>query len=157
MPRPPRINVPGGVFHITTRGNKGFPIVVDDSDRSRWSGLLADTIEEQAWECFSYCLMTNHFHLLVRTPKPNLSRGMYRLNSRYVQTYNRHHGVEGHLFERRFRSLRIVSDWHLLSAIRYIELNPVRAGLCRHPADYEWCSFTEVMGLREDPIIAVEP
>lgn len=156
MPRPPRLNVAGGTFHVTSRGNRGFPIVVDDDDRIRWTGLLADTIEEHSWECFSWCLMTNHFHVLVRTPEPNLSRGMYRLNSRYVQGYNRRQGVEGHLLERRFRSRRIMSDWHLLAAIRYIELNAVVAGLCRHPVDYEWSSFGEIMGLRDDPIVAVD-
>ena len=91
--------------------------------------------------------MTNHYHLLVRTPEPNLSEAMHHLNGAYARWFNRRHGYRGHLFERRFHSATIESDWHLLEACRYVVLNPVRAGLVKAPSEWVWSSYRATLGL----------
>jgi putative transposase len=151
MPRAPRIEIPGGIWHLTTRGVRKEPIFTDDRDYVRFLQLLAEVVERFGWICHAYCLMPNHYHLVVETPRPNLSPGMERLNGRYAQSFNYRHGLEGHVFERRFRSIRIVGDGHLLELSRYIVLNPVRAGLCRSAAGWRWSSFRAAVGISRRP------
>lgn len=144
--RPLRLRPAGGVFHITARGNRRQAIFEDDRDREQFLRLLADVVQRNGWQCHAFCLMPNHYHLLVETPEPNLSAGMHRLNGVYAQWFNRRHGVDGHLFQRRFHSVLVESTWHLLETSRYIVLNPVRAGLCRHPREWTWSSYRTMLG-----------
>lgn len=141
MPRHPRPRISNAIYHVTARGNRRAPILTTQAEFRRFLALLSETIELFGWKCLAYCLMTNHYHLLVRTPKPNVSEGMQRLNAAYARWFNRRHGYEGHLFQRRFHSALVESDWHLLEACRYIVLNPVRAGLTSHPGEWRWSSY----------------
>jgi REP-associated tyrosine transposase len=151
VPRTHRIETAGGIFHVTTRGVRKTPIFVDEHDRDAFVELLAKVVRTQAWKLHAYCLMTNHFHLLVETPDANLSPGMQRLNSAYAARFNRRHGFEGHVVERRFHCEPVVSVWHLLEAARYIVLNPVRAGLCLAPGSWEWSSYGATIGRARKP------
>lgn len=103
------------------------------------------------WACHSYCLMTNHFHLLIETHDESLSAGMQRLNGEYAQSFNRRHGFIGHLFQDRFYSVMVKDESHGLEAIRYIAQNPVEAGLCRDPEDWPWSSHAATLGRRGTP------
>jgi putative transposase len=151
VPRAPRIEIPGGLWHLITRGVRKEPIFVDERDYRRFLQVLDDVVERFGWVCHAYCLMPNHYHLLIETPQPTLSDGMERLNGLYAQYFNRRHGVEGHAFERRFRSIRVFGEGHLLELSRYIVLNPVRAGLCRTPAGWRWSSFRAAVGIARPP------
>jgi len=151
MARPPRLQPVGGIFHITARGNRGQEIFTDERDRERFVRLLEEVVARFGWVCHAYCLMSNHFHLLIETPDANLSRGMHRLNFRYAQWFNHQHGFEGHLFQRRFHSVRVESNWHLIELSRYIVLNPVRAGLCADPGDWPWSSYRAVIAAIRPP------
>ena len=93
------------------------------------------------WRLIAHCLMPNHFHLLIETPRPTLSVGMHRLNSGYAHYFNERHEWTGHLFERRFDSRLVETDEHMQEALSYIALNPVKAGLCDHPWEWPWSSF----------------
>lgn len=95
--------------------------------------------------------MTNHYHLLLETPEPDISLGMQRLNGAYAQRFNWRHDVVGHVFERRFHSVPVESNWHLLELARYIVLNPVRAGICRRPGDWPWSSYRAATGTAARP------
>jgi REP element-mobilizing transposase RayT len=151
MPRSPRVEIPGGFWHLIARGVRKEPIFTDDRDYERFLQLLAEVIEQFGWICHAYCLMPNHYHLVVETPRATLSDGMERLNGRYAQWFNRRHGLEGHVFERRFRSVPVVGDAHVLELSRYVVLNPVRAGLCRDAAGWRWSSFRAAVGIARRP------
>jgi putative transposase len=146
MARPLRIQIAGGFFHVTARGNRRQPIFMDDVDLERFLAILAAVAARYGWRIHAYCLMGNHYHLLVETPAPNLSAGFHRLNFLYAQWFNRRHGVDGHLFQGRFHSVLIQTQEHLVELARYIVLNPVRAGLCRHPGQWRWSSYRAVAG-----------
>ena len=141
MARQLRLQFPGAVYHLTSRGNAGQAIFDDDRDRTRFLGLLAREVEQQRWRCHAYCLMGNHYHLLIETPEANLSRGMGRLNMAYAQGFNRRHGRAGHLFQGRYKAIVVERDSHLLELCRYLVLNPVRAGLVAAPEDWPWSSY----------------
>ncbi len=141
LPRPPRVQVAGGIYHLVSRGVRKLPLFTDDRDREYFLALLDLTVARYGWELHTYCLMTNHFHLLVTTPQPNVSAGMQYLNGRYAQWFNWRHGFEGHVVERRFWSALVTTDRQLLATARYIVLNPVRAGLCATAADWPWSSY----------------
>ena len=132
MPRKPRAHLAGGIFHVTSRGNRGVDLFLDEVTRLRFLRMLQQTIARSSWRCLAYCLMTNHFHLVVTMEKPTLSAGMHWLNGCYAQWLNRRHGFKGHLFEDRFHSEPVESEAHLLELSRYLPLNPVRAGICSH-------------------------
>lgn len=136
---------------MTTRGNRHQAIYFDDFDRRQFTALLARVVEALHWQCHGFCLMPNHYHLVLETPEPNLSAGMQRLNGVYAKTFNWIHGFEGHLFERRFRCVVPESESHVLELARYVALNPVRAGLCDHPADWRWSSYRALAGLADPP------
>lgn len=146
MPRAPRLLVPNGIYHVTARGTRGTAIYTDRRDLGRFIELFGHAVERYDWCCAAYCLMTNHFHLLIETPQPNLSDGMQRLNALYAQWFNARHAVEGHLFERRFHAVLVESEWHFVELCRYLPLNPVRAGLCTDPGDWPWSSFGATTG-----------
>ena len=151
MPRKPRICYPGAIYHLGTRGVDRQPIFLDVGDRLRFLRLLADVTSRYRWRVHAYCLMTNHFHLVVDTPHANVSRAMQYLNSRYVECFNEKYGREGHLVERRFWSDLIRTESRAVTTSRYVVLNPVRANLCRHPAEWPWSSYRETVGLAAVP------
>jgi REP element-mobilizing transposase RayT len=147
MPRPPRVQIAAGLYHVTARGNVGAPIHLDDHDRRRFLDVLEDVVSRFRWLCHTYCLMSNHFHLLVTTPSPSIASGMQRLNGLYAQSFNRRHSRKGHLFEGRYAARIVASERHLLESCRYIVFNPVRAELCGSPADWPWSSYRALAGL----------
>ena len=151
MPRQPRIEVAGATYHVISRGNRRQPIYLDLLDRRRYMSVLADVFARHKWRCLAYCLMTNHVHLLVETPQTDLGRGMHRLNSVYAQWFNWRWDLDGHLFQGRFRSEIIESEWHMLEATRYVVLNPVRAGLCRVAEQWPWSSYGAMAGRVHPP------
>ena len=151
MARPLRIEFPGAVYHVTSRGNARQHIVVDDRDRSQFLALLAHVIDRYGWLCHAYCLMDNHYHLLIETPQPTLSLGMRQLNGRYTQAYNRQHERVGHLFQGRFAAILVEKEAHLLELSRYVVLNPVRAKLVSHPRQWAWSSYRATVGETTPP------
>jgi REP element-mobilizing transposase RayT len=156
MPRPPRIQFPGAVYHVTSRGIRKQPIFLDDADRVRFLDLLTLVVVRSAWRCHTYCLMTNHVHLLVETPKGNLSLGMCLLNGLYARRFNGRYGFEGHLFDKRFGAVLVEGESHLLELARYIVLNPVRAGLCADPGDWPWSSYLATIGaVNRPPLLSI--
>ena len=151
MSRPLRIEFAGAVYHLTSRGNARQDIVNDDTDRRTFLALLAHVVDRYGWRCHAYCLMDNHYHLLVETPRPNLSQGMRQLNGRYTQAYNRRHHRVGHLFQGRFKAILVEKDAHLLELCRYAVLNPVRAQAVPHPQRWAWSSYGATAGETEAP------
>ncbi len=141
MARPLRIEYPGAVYHLTSRGNRKEPIFLNDEDRQGFVEILEKTIRKYNWLCHAYCLMNNHYHLLVETPDPNLSLGMRQVNGVYTQRFNRVHQKSGHLFQGRFASVLVEKDSHLLELCRYLVLNPIRAGIVDYPQDWKWSSY----------------
>lgn len=151
MARPLRIEFPGALYHVTTRGNARRAIFKSDSDRWRFLATLDDTTERHHWLIHAYCLMPNHYHLLVETPEGNLSSGMRRLNGVYTQKFNHRNEQVGHLFQGRFKAILVDRDAYFLELCRYIVLNPVRAGLVDAPEDFAWSSYRAMLGLAPSP------
>jgi len=151
MPRPQRIDIAGAIHHIAALAVQGEHVFKEPADRRRLLAHLETIVDCYEWNCGSYCLMGTHFHLIVHTPEPTLSRGMQHLCGSYAQWFNWKYGRRGHLFGRRFGSVHIVTDEHLLEAHRYVALNPVRAGLCKRPESWRWGSFRALAGLEEAP------
>jgi len=112
---------------------------------------LAHVIDRFGWRCYAYCVMDNHYHLLIETPKPNLSRGMRQLNGTYTQAVNRRHHRVGHLFQGRFSAILVEKEAHLLELCRYVVLNPVRAKMVAHPRLWAWSSYRDTVGERTAP------
>jgi len=130
MPRKPRIEYAGAVYHVLNRGDQGDRIFKDDLDAENFLSLLGKTADQCGWVLHAYCLMTNHFHLLVETPEANLVAGMKWFLGAYTQAYNRRHGLRGHLFQGRYKALPIQSGGGYFEKVStYIHLNPARAGL----------------------------
>jgi REP element-mobilizing transposase RayT len=151
MPRPKRLQIAGGIYHVGTRGNRRGPIFLDDGDRERFLALLAEIVERLGWRCHAYCLMQNHYHLLVETPAGDIAAGMQQLNGNYARWFNAKYNYTGHLFERRYWDELVTEQRHLLWLVRYIALNPVRAGLCRRPAAWKWSSYRALVQLVRRP------
>jgi putative transposase len=146
MSRPLRIEYPGAVYLITSRGNEKKPVFKDDQDRDNFLNTLQHVNKRYNWICHAYCLMTNHFHLLIETPDGNLSLGMRQLNGVYTQLFNKWHGRVGHLFQGRYKAILIQKDSHLLEVCRYVVLNPVRAKMVEKPEDWKWSSYLATAG-----------
>jgi REP element-mobilizing transposase RayT len=151
MARPLRLEHPGALWHVTARGNERGDVFRDDADRREFLAVLGRTVTIYGWRLHAYVLMGNHYHLLVETPEPTLSRGMRDLNGVTTQRFNRRHGRTGHLFEGRFKAILVERDAHLLEVARYIVLNPVRGGAARSAAAWPWSSFKATAGLAETP------
>ena len=141
MARAFRPNIADGLYHITARGVRRSPIYDDEIDYRRFLAMFRRVSKDLGWICHAYCQMPNHYHLVVETTAPNLSLGMQRLNSRYAAWFNWRHGFVGHVFESRFYSGVIEYNAHFLELCRYVVLNPVRAGLCRHPKEWPFSSY----------------
>lgn len=151
MARPLRIEYPGALYHVTSRGNAREAVFLEDADRYLFLHQLGEVVEGHRWQCHAYCLMTNHYHLLVETPEANLSRGMRRLNGQYSQRFNRRHERVGHLLQGRFTGILVERESHLLELARYVVLNPVRAGMVAAAEDYPWSSLRATVGLSPGP------
>jgi putative transposase len=146
MSRPLRLQFPGGIYHITARGNDRRPLFEDDDDCARFLVVLAATVARYHVLCHAYCLMGNHYHLLLQTPEANLSATMRQLNGVYTQQFNRRHERCGHLLQGRFGAQLVDGEAYLREVCRYIVLNPVRAGLVAHPNEWRWSSFRATAG-----------
>lgn len=151
MARPLRIEFAGALYHITSRGDGRDDIYIDDKDRSSFLVVLAQVCDRFNWVCHSYCLMGNHYHLLIETPESNLSQGMRQLNGVYTQRFNRNHNRVGHVFQGRYKAILVQKDSYLLELSRYIVLNPVRAEMVRSAKDWPWSSYRSTTGLAECP------
>lgn len=146
MARPLRLEFPEAVYHVTSRGNARQGIFLGDSDRERFLSILSSTVHRYNWSCHAYCLMDNHYHLLLETHDPNLSSGMRQLNGIYTQAFNRQHDRVGHVFQGRYKAILVEKDAHLLELCRYIVLNPVAAGLAGQPEAWPWSSYRGTLG-----------
>jgi putative transposase len=149
--RPLRVCPPGAVVHVIARGLERGRIVRDDHDRHAFLGDLAVAVRRYQWLCHAYCLMDNHYHLLLEIPLGNLPLGMRHLNGVYAQGFNRRHGRFGYLFQSRYRSILVERESHLLTACRYFVLNPVKAGIVERPEQYRWSSHRATAGLAPPP------
>lgn len=146
MSRPLRLEYTDALYHVTSRGDRREDIYDDETDRQIFLSIFAEGIERFNWLCYAYCLMDNHYHLLVQTPDANLSQGMRQLNGVYTQAYNRRHGKAGHLFQGRYKAILVDADAYLLELSRYIVLNPVKAGMVKQVADWPWSSYSAMIG-----------
>jgi putative transposase len=146
MPRKPREEVEGGVFHVFARGNDRQLVYRDDVDRRRYLAMLAVVVRRKCWRCLAYCLMENHVHLMLETPQANLAAGMRDLHGVYAQAFNARHRRVGHVFQGRYGAVRMRSDEQLWTAAAYVARNPVEAGLCAHADEWPWSSHRAVIG-----------
>jgi putative transposase len=153
MPRKPRIEVPAGIYHVGSRGNRGCRIYADDHERKVFLRLFGRLAARHGWKVETYCLMTNHYHLLMRI-EDRLSDGMRELNGGFSSYTNARNGLEGHLFENRFWCDLVEGEAHYLQTARYIVLNPIRAGLCASPEDWRWSSYRACVGLEFAPAVS---
>ena len=138
MARPLRIQFPGALYHVTSRGDRQEIIYEDDDDRKTFLSILGEVVKRWNWLCYVYCLMSNHYHLLIETPDGNLGKGMRQLNGVYTQRSNRRHERVGHLFQGRYKAILVDGDAYLLELSRYVVLNPVRAGIVEAPEEWHW-------------------
>jgi len=151
MARPLRLQFSGAVYHVTSRGNAREDIFTGDSDRELFLSILSDTVERHNWLCHAYCLMDNHYHLLLETRDPTLSVGMRRLNGVYTQAFNRRHERTGHVFQGRYKAILVAKDAYLLELCRYVVLNPVAAGMVSVPEQWKWSSYRATVGIAPPP------
>lgn len=142
MARQKRIWYPGATYHITCRGNRRYPIFFDDWDYRKYLSFLEDTSEKYPFIIHSYCLMTNHIHLLMETIDTPPEKVMRSLNQRYAVYFNNRHDYDGHVFQGRYGAKLIDSLGYFLQASKYIHLNPVDAKIVKHPLDYRWSSYS---------------
>ncbi len=151
MARPLRIEYEGALYHVTSRGNDRNAIFFTDTDCEAFLRLLGEVVERYSWICHAYCLMGNHYHLVVETPNANLSRGMRHINGVYTQRINRLNKRSGHLLQGRFKAVLVEKDSYLLELTRYVVLNPVRAKIVRSARDWRWSSYQATIGQAEVP------
>lgn len=146
MARPLRLEFAGALYHITARGDRRELIYEDDNDRLAFLTLLGEVCMQYQWICHAYCLMGNHYHLLLETPEANLSSGMRQLNGVYTQRHNRRHERVGHVFQGRYKAILVEKQGYLLELARYIVLNPVRAQMVHTAKDWPWSSYQATVG-----------
>ena len=145
MARPLRLEFAHALYHVTSRGDRREDIYLDDADREAWLAVLAQVCKRFNWTVHAYCLMSNHYHLLVETPDANLSAGMRQLNGVYTQHVNRRHGRVGHVYQGRFKAIIVQKDAYLMELARYVVLNPVRASMVADAKDWPWSSYVAMM------------
>lgn len=151
MPRRPRYELPDGLAHVCTRGVRRNAIYLDGNDRRRFLAVAEDAFGESGCICHAYCLMTNHYHLLVEGERVAVSDLMWRINGFYAQAFNRRHDLTGHVFERRFFAEPVSDDAQAVATARYVVRNPLRARMCERPEDWPWSSFAATAGLAVAP------
>ena len=151
MPRPPRLEFANAIYHVTSRGVRRSAIFRDDNDRASLLAISALAFNEGNALAFAYCLMGNHYHFVLQTRQANLSALMHRINSVYSAAFNRRHGLHGTVFEPRFKAVHVDRDRYLLEACRYVDLNPVRAGLIESAGDWAWSSHGAHTGRKPSP------
>lgn len=151
MARPLRVEFSGAIYHLTSRGNARQKVFFTDTDRELFLDTLSQVVSRYGWICHAYCLMANHYHLLVETPKANLSLGMRQLNGMYTQSFNRRHNRVGHLFQGRFKAILVEKESYLLELCRYIVLNPVRVKGKGEIGGWKWSSYRATAGLASVP------
>jgi len=151
MARPLRVQFDGAIYHVTSRGNAREDIFDDDGDRNAFLECLGKVVHRFHWLCHAYCLMDNHYHLVIETPEANLSKGMRQLNGIYTQRYNRRHRTVGHLFQGRYKAILIQKESHLVAVCRYVVLNPVRAKAVERVEQWKWSSYGGTAGLAKRP------
>src|SRR5512135_2619432 len=151
MARPLRIQAAGLTYHVTARGSGRMVIYRDDEDRDRFLELLARVVESHGIICSAYCLMTNHYHLVLTTTSANLSGSVKQLNGTYGQWWNRRNDRLGHVFQSRFFAQVVQDDAHMLAVCRYVVLNPIRADLVRSPEEWPWSSYRATAGMSAVP------
>lgn len=149
MSRPLRLEFAGALYHVTSRGNDRKAIFLDDADYETFLSLLAEACRRFKWVVHTYCLMTDHYHIVVETPDGNLSRGMRHLNGVYTQRFNSKHLRAGHLFQGRYKAILVDKDKYLLELGRYVLLNPVRARMVDRPEDWRWSSYPATIGTQK--------
>ena len=149
MARPLRIQYDGALYHITSRGNARKAIYRDDEDRRIFLDILFNVNKRYNWICHAYCLMNNHYHLIIETPDGNLSKGARQLNGVYTQTYNKRHHRVGHIFQGRYKAILVEKESHLLEVCRYVVLNPVRAKAVARPEEWRWSSYRGTSGMEK--------
>ena len=143
MARPLRIEYPGALYHITDRGNERKAVFRDDVDRRKLMKYVAEAVEKFNLSIHAFCLMENHYHFEIETPRGNLSQAMHWLKTAYAVYFNKRHSRSGHLFQGRFLAALVEKEAHLMALTRYIHLNPVRAGMVERPEDHFWSSYRE--------------
>lgn len=151
MARPLRIEFAGALYHVTSRGDRREPIFDEESDFTLFLTVLAQTIDRFKWVCHSYCLMTNHYHLVIATPGGNLAKGMRQLNGVYTQASNRKYRRTGHLLQGRCKAILVNSESYLLELSRYVVLNPVRAAMVTRADHWPWSSYRPTLVLENPP------
>jgi len=149
MTRPLRIKIPGGLYHIYSRGLDKNAIFRDDKDKEKFLEILHKCNCDYGWKCYAYCLMMNHYHILIETIDGDISRGMRQLNGVYAQYFNWKHDRIGPLYQGRFKAILVDRENYFLELCRYIVLNPVRAGIVQSPQDYHWSSFRTTVGIEK--------
>jgi REP-associated tyrosine transposase len=161
MPRYKRIREPGFLHHVISRGNGRMPIFLDDVDYRKFLFILADVLDEYDADCWDACVMPNHYHLALMNRRPNLPEALQHLNGEYGTWWNLRHGRIGHVFQGRYKDQLVQAETYLLNLVRYIALNPVRAGLVKSPEQWPWSSFACLAGLapnlgflRPEPVLA---
>jgi putative transposase len=151
MARPLRIEYPGALYHVTSRGDRQEAIFDDDQDRRAFLKVLGDVVSRYRWRCHAYCLMGNHYHLMIETPEANLTKGMRQLNGVFTQCSNRRHKRSGHLFQGRYKAILVDRDSYFLELARYVVLNPVRAAMVKYPHLWVWSSYGAMIGKATPP------
>lgn len=152
MSRPLRIEFAGGLYHVTSRGDGREAIFLSEADRGLFLGVLSEVVRDFNWAVHAYCLMDNHYHLLIETPDGNLSKGMRQLNGVYTQRFNRQHGRVGHVFQGRYKAIIVQKESYLLELARHVVLNPVRARMVGRPTEWPWSSYRATAGLCDIPL-----
>lgn len=151
MARPLRIEYENALYHIISRGNEGMTLFIQDQDRHAFMNVLERVVERYNWICHAYCLMGNHYHLVIETPDANLCRGMKYLNGVYSQKFNRRNSRFGHVLQGRYKSFLVQREEQFLENCRYIVLNPVRAKIVRTPSEWKWSSYNATRGVCRCP------
>ncbi|MHB1086005.1 MAG: REP-associated tyrosine transposase [Thiobacillus sp.] len=151
MSRPLRLELAGGLYHVTSRGDGREDIYLSDADRLAWLDVFGQVCKRFNWVCHAWCQMTNHYHLLIETPEANLSQGMRQLNGVYTQRFNRAHARVGHVFQGRYKAILVERDSYLLELARYVVLNPLRAGMVKRLETWPWSSYLGTCGQAPAP------
>ena len=151
MPRPLRIEYPGAFYHVTSRGNERKTVYLNNRDREKYLSYLESAHERYGAMIHAYCLMGNHYHLLLETPRGNLSQILHHINGAYTTYFNIKRERSGHLFQGRFKGILVDKDEYCKELSRYIHLNPVRAGMVKTPLEYPWSSYPYFAGRDHKP------